>query len=155
MCTVTNARQGLEEETLLEPHVAYSQPSSVSTTAMMDTPLTTQTCIHQTATPPTPPKPLSSFLLSLTMAQVQPRNPRKLVLPRSQPSPGNPQQWGHKLVYTCPSFPPFSEHHWEAFCILLSRRETCCLEQQPPKKALFVFASSFLILLTPSLLSDP
>ena len=99
--------------------------------------------------------PLSSFLLSLTMAQVQPRNPRKLVLPRSQPSPGNPQQWGHKLVYTCPSFPPFSEHHWEAFCILLSRRETCCLEQQPPKKALFVFASSFLILLTPSLLSDP
>lgn len=105
--------------------------------------------------PSTPPKPLSSFLLSLTMAQVQPRNPRKLVLPRSQPSPGNPQQWGHKLVYTCPSFPPFSEHHWEAFCILLSRRETCCLEQQPPKKALFVFASSFLILLTPSLLSDP
>lgn len=54
MCTVTNARQGLEEETLLEPHVAYSQPSSVSTTAMMDTPLTTQTCIHQTATPPHP-----------------------------------------------------------------------------------------------------
>lgn len=102
-----------------------------------------------------PLKPLSSFLLSLTMAQVQPRNPRKLVLPRSQPSPGNPQQWGHKPVFTCPSFPPFSEHHWEAFCILLSRRETCCLEQQPPKKALFVFASSFLILLMPSLLSDP
>ena len=64
------------------PHVTYPQPSSVSTTAMMDTPLTAQTCIHQTATHP---KPLSIFLLSLTMAQAQPRNARILLLPHPTP----------------------------------------------------------------------
>lgn len=136
---------------LLVPHVTYPQPSSVSTTAMMDTPLTAQTCIHQTATHP---KPLSIFLLSLTMAQAQPRNARILLLPHPTPHQAALSS-GDTSWCTCdPASPPLSEHHWEAFCIL-SRRETCYLEQQPPKKALCVFASSFLILLMPSLLSDP
>ena len=136
MHRVTSARNSLKEETLLVPRITSSQPSSVSTTAMTDSPLTAQTFIHQTATHP---KPLSIFLLSLIMAQVQPRNSRILLLPHSQPSPGNPQQW-HTHV---PPSPPLSEHHWEAFCILLSRRETCYLKQQSPKKCALCFCLFF------------
>ena len=95
---------------LLVPHVTYPQPSSVSTTAMMDTPLTAQTCIHQTATHP---KPLSIFLLSLTMAQAQPRNARILLLPHPTPHQAALSSGDTSWCTRDPASPPLSEHHWE------------------------------------------
>lgn len=141
MQRVTSARKSLKEETLLVPHITSSQPSSVSTTAMMDTPLTAQTCIHQTATHP---KPLSIFLLSLIMAQkCSLEIPGYYCCRIPTPHQATLNSGGHSWDTHVPASPPLSEHHWEAFCILC-RRETCYLQQQSPKTVLFVFASSFL-----------
>lgn len=107
--------------------------------------LTAQTHIHLTATHL---KHLSIFLLSLIMAQVQPRNARVLMLsptptPTRQPSTAGHRSWSINVSAS----PPLGEHHWETFCTLLSRSQQkidMLLTTAISKTVLFVFSPPFL-----------
>ena len=106
--------------------------------------LTAQTHIHLTATHL---KHLSIFLLSLIMAQVQPRNARVLMLsptptPARQPATAGHRSWSTNVSAS----PPLGEHHWETFCTLLRRsqqKRDMLLTTAISKTVLFVFSPPF------------